>query len=131
MENHGSILLVDDEEDIRDVVGMSLADIGYTVHTAENGEKALDLFRHITPPIVLTDIKMPGIDGIELCQLLRERSEFSQTPVIFLSAWSDADIQERAFAAGATQYLVKPFLPQDLLAIVKELTGELATDSVD
>ena len=61
-----SILLVDDEEGIRKVLGISLADLGYTVHTAENGVDALRIFKDVQPPIVLTDIKMPEMDGIEL-----------------------------------------------------------------
>ena len=66
-----NILLVDDEEDIREVLSMSLTDIGYHVFEAQNGKEALRIFKEINPPIVLTDIKMPGIDGIELLQKIK------------------------------------------------------------
>ena len=106
MENHGNILLVDDEEDIRDVVGMSLTDIGYTVHTAENGEKALDLFRHITPPIVMTDIKMPGIDGIELLQQIKR--ENPETEVVMITGHGDMNLAIRSLKYQATDFITKP-----------------------
>ena len=64
-EEKWPILLVDDEEDIRDVLSLSIADMGYAVHTAENGEQAVNVFRQIDPPIVMTDIKMPGMDGTQ------------------------------------------------------------------
>jgi len=64
------ILLIDDEEGIRKVLGISLEDIGYEVLSAENGEEALRLFRKTAPPIVLTDIKMPGIDGIQVLKTI-------------------------------------------------------------
>ena len=62
------ILLVDDEEDIRDVLDISLSDLGYKVFTAKNGEEAFQIFKNVNPPIVLTDIRMPIMDGIELLQ---------------------------------------------------------------
>ena len=69
-----TILLVDDEEGIRKVLDISLSDIGYTVYTAENGEEAFKIFEEVNPPIVLTDIKMPGMDGIELLRKIKETS---------------------------------------------------------
>jgi len=69
-----TILLVDDEAGIRKVLGISLQDSGYDVHTAENGQEALRLFKEIAPPIVLTDIKMPDMDGIELLRHIKEES---------------------------------------------------------
>ncbi|MBW2187746.1 MAG: response regulator, partial [Deltaproteobacteria bacterium] len=77
------ILLVDDEEDIRDVLNISLSDAGYQVLTAANGEEGLVLFREKQPPIVLTDIKMPGMDGIELLQ--RIKLENPDTEVIMIT----------------------------------------------
>ena len=106
MENHGSILLVDDEEDIREVVGMSLTDIGYTVHSAENGEKAMDLFRSITPPIVMTDIKMPGIDGIELLQQIKR--ENPETEVVMITGHGDMDLAIKSLKYEATDFITKP-----------------------
>ena len=85
-----TLLLVDDEEGIRKVLGISLADIGYQVFTAENGEQALRIFQETNPSIVLTDIKMPGMDGIELLQKIkRERPD---TEVIMLTGHGDMDL---------------------------------------
>jgi signal transduction histidine kinase len=119
MENHGNILLVDDEEDIREVVGMSLTDIGYTVHTAENGEKALDLFRHITPPIVMTDIKMPGVDGIELLQQIKR--ENPETEVVMITGHGDMDLAIKSLKYEATDFITKPINVEALEIALKRV----------
>ena len=85
-----TILLVDDEEGIRKVLGISLEDSGYTVHTAENGEKALEIFKKVRPPIVLTDIKMPGMSGIHLLQKIK--SVNPDTEVIMITGHGDMDL---------------------------------------
>ena len=77
------ILIVDDEEDIRVVLGISLSDLGYEVYTAENGENALQIIREVDPPIVLTDIRMPVMDGIDL--LRRVKREHPETEVIMIT----------------------------------------------
>ena len=84
------LLLVDDEAGIRKVLGISLSDIGYTVFTAENGEEALKIFRKETPPIVLSDIKMPGMDGIELLRTIKH--ENPDTEVIMITGHGDMDL---------------------------------------
>ncbi len=119
MENHGSILLVDDEEDIREVVGMSLTDIGYTVHSAENGEKAMDLFRSITPPIVMTDIKMPGIDGIELLQQIKR--ENPETEVVMITGHGDMDLAIKSLKYEATDFITKPINVEALEIVLKRV----------
>ena len=85
-----TILLADDEEGIRKVLGISLADSGYEVLTAENGEEALKIFRDAGPSIVLTDIKMPGMDGIEL--LRKIKLENPDTEVIMITGHGDLDL---------------------------------------
>jgi len=119
MENHRSILLVDDEEDIREVVGMSLADIGYTVHTAENGEKALALFRSLIPPIVLTDIKMPGLDGIELLQQIKR--ENPETEVVMITGHGDMDLAIKSLKYEATDFITKPINVEALEIALKRV----------
>jgi len=101
-----TILLVDDEDDIREVVGMSLTDIGYTVHSAENGEDALRLFHKIGPPIVITDIKMPGIDGIELLQIIKR--ENPDTEVVMITGHGDMDLAVKSLKYEATDFITKP-----------------------
>jgi len=101
-----TILLVDDEEGIRRVLGISLADMGYAVITAENGEQALDIFARKKPPIVLTDIKMPGMDGIDL--LRRLKSENPDVEVIVITGHGDMDLAIRSLKYEATDFITKP-----------------------
>ena len=100
------ILLVDDEAGIRTVLGIALADSGYTVTTAENGEDALRLFREIRPAIVLTDIKMPDMDGIELLQ--RIKAEAPDTEVIMFTGHGDMELAIRSLKHDATDFVTKP-----------------------
>lgn len=104
MEN--KILLVDDEEGIRKVLGISLADGGYEVFTAENGEEALKVFRRLRPPIVLTDIKMPGMDGITL--LRRIKKESPDTEVIMITGHGDLDLAIKSLQYEAVDFVTKP-----------------------
>lgn len=101
-----TILLVDDEEGIRKVLGISLADSGYDVLTAENGEKALDVFRKNSPPVVLTDIKMPGMDGITLLRQIKH--ENPETEVIMITGHGDMDLAIESLKHDATDFITKP-----------------------
>jgi signal transduction histidine kinase len=101
-----TLLLVDDEEGIRKVLGISLADMGYDVHTAENGEAALEIFAKINPPIVLTDIKMPGLDGIELLKRLKRANP--ETEVIMITGHGDIDLAIKSLTFEATDFITKP-----------------------
>ncbi|MBW1900701.1 MAG: response regulator, partial [Deltaproteobacteria bacterium] len=85
-----SILLVDDEQDIREVLSISLADLGYKVYDAQNGREAIRIFKEVNPPIVLTDIKMPGIDGIELLQEIKRGNP--DTEVIMITGHGDMEL---------------------------------------
>jgi DNA-binding NtrC family response regulator len=101
-----NILLVDDEEDIRDVLSMSLTDMGYQVYDAKNGKEALRIFREINPPIVLTDIKMPGIDGIELLQEIKRGNP--DTEVIMITGHGDMDLAIKSLKHEAIDFITKP-----------------------
>ena len=98
MEN--KILLVDDEKDIREVLVLPLADLGYQIFEAENGKEALGKFREIQPSIVLTDIKMPGMDGIELLQKIKQ--ENPETEVIMITGHGDMDLAIKSLKSLAS-----------------------------
>jgi PAS domain S-box-containing protein len=100
------LLLVDDEEGIRKVLGISLSDLGYQVLTAENGEDALEIFRRENPPIVLTDIKMPVMDGIELLRKIKDESP--DTEVIMISGHGDMDLAIKSLKYRAIDFVTKP-----------------------
>ena len=107
-------MLVDDEEGIRKVLGISLTDLGYQVLTAENGEEALEIFRRENPPIVLTDIKMPVMDGIELLRKIKDES--SDTEVIMISGHGDMDLAIKSLKYRAIDFVTKP-INDDILEI--------------
>ena len=101
-----TILLVDDEPDIRDVLQLSLEDMGYAVHTADNGEKALSLFHDLRPPIVMTDIKMPVLDGIELLRRIKQINP--ETEVVMITGHGDMKLAIESLKNEATDFITKP-----------------------
>jgi signal transduction histidine kinase len=106
MEMEKKILLVDDEKDIREIVHLSLADMGYQVLEAEDGDKALRIFQKAQPPIVLTDIKMPNMDGIELLQKIKR--ENPETEVVMITGHGDMDLAIKSLKYEATDFITKP-----------------------
>ncbi len=106
------ILLVDDEEGIRKVLGISLADSGYDVLTAENGDEALRIFRNEHPDIILSDIKMPGMDGIELLKQIKQESP--DTEVILITGHGDMELAIKSLKHEATDFITKPINDDDL-----------------
>jgi len=115
------ILLVDDEEGIRTVLSITLADAGYHVVTAGNGEEALRLFRELKPPIVLTDIKMPGMTGVALLnQIKKERPD---TEVIMITGHGDMDLAIESLKNEATDFITKP-INDDVLGIALKRANE-------
>ncbi len=118
------ILLVDDEEGIRKVLDISLSDSGFKVFTAETGKEALDIFRKMRPPIVLTDIKMPGMDGIKLLQKIKEESP--DTEVIMITGHGDMKLAIRSLKYDATDFITKP-INDDALEIALKRANEKIT----
>ncbi len=100
------VLLVDDEQDIRDVLQVALWDYGYEVITAEEGRKALEMFRSESPSIVITDIKMPGMDGIQLLE--RIKADNAEAEVIMITGHGDMDLAIRSLKHDATDFITKP-----------------------
>ena len=107
-----TVLFVDDEKDICDVLSISLSDLGYKVYTAENGQEALRIIQEINPPIVLTDIRMPVMDGIEL--LRRIKLQNPETEVIMVTGHGDMDLAIESLKHEATDFIVKPIKDEAL-----------------
>ena len=103
--DNDTILLVDDEPGICTVLGISLTDIGYTVHTANDGDEALRIFHQQQPSIVLTDIKMPGMDGIDLLKKIRAIDR--NVPVLMFSAKADTDNVRDGMDLGIAAFIPK------------------------
>jgi len=119
-----SILLVDDEEGIRKVLGILLADMGYQVHTAANGAEALRTFQKLNPSIVLTDIKMPEMDGIELLRKLKQISP--DTEIIMITGHGDMDLAIKSVKYEATDFVTKPINDEILEIALKRAHERIA-----
>jgi two-component system, OmpR family, phosphate regulon response regulator PhoB len=116
-----TILVAEDEADIRTLLTLKLKQSGYVVRDFEDGTAALADARAHRPDLAVLDVMMPGMSGLEVCQALRADPAMSGVPVIILTARGQhADI-EAGFAAGANDYIVKPFSPRELAARVSKL----------
>ncbi len=108
------IVLIDDEKDIREVVSIVLEDAGFSVHTAENGEKGLALCEKICPQIVMTDVRMPGMDGIQVLQSVKER--YPDIEVVVVTAFGEMALAVRALQLDASDFITKP-IDEDALLV--------------
>jgi two-component system alkaline phosphatase synthesis response regulator PhoP len=115
------ILLVDDEQDILDLIGFNLEKEGFEVHTANNGRTGLEIARRVLPDLVLLDVMMPGMDGMETCRELRDDSNLKHVLIAFLTARNEDYSQIAGFDAGADDYISKPIKPRVLVSRVKAL----------
>ncbi len=114
-----TVLVVDDDRDIRELVAMKLKLDGIEVLEAANGRIALDVLEQHHVDLVVLDLMMPVMDGIEACRAIREREEWKNLPVIMLTARAQSDDVELGFGIGATDYVAKPFSPRELLSRVR------------
>ncbi|WP_400076321.1 response regulator transcription factor [Winogradskyella sp. R77965] len=129
------ILLVDDEPDILEIVGFNLSAEGYQIITGENGIEAVEKAKKHKPHLIILDVMMPEMDGIEACERIREQSDLSETIITFLTARGEDYSQVAGFNAGADDYIAKPIKPKVLVSKVKALLRRLkdkdsATDTV-
>lgn len=115
------ILLVDDEPDIIEIVGYNLSNEGYQVITAENGIEAIQQAKKHKPHLIILDVMMPEMDGIEACEKIRAIPELSETLITFLTARGEDYSQMAGFDAGADDYITKPIKPKVLMSKVKAL----------
>jgi len=118
-----TILAVDDSASMRQMVSFTLKGAGYNVIEAEDGQKALDKAKVSAVDLVLTDVNMPVMDGIELVKNLRTLPDYKFTPILMLTTESAGDKKVQGKNAGATGWLVKPFNPEQLLATIKKVMG--------
>src|SRR5467141_4098549 len=110
------ILVVDDEPQIARVLKTTLSAQGYSIRTASDGDDALQVMKSWTPDLVITDLRMPNMDGVELCRHLRSKSAI---PIIVLSVRNEERTKVEALDAGADDYVTKPFSVNELLARVR------------
>jgi len=115
------ILLVDDEPDILEIVSYNLMAEGYKVYTAKNGIEALEKAKKKKPHLIILDVMMPEMDGIEACEAIRNTPELAHTLVAFLTARGEDYSQMAGFDAGADDYITKPIKPKVLVSKVKSL----------
>src|SRR6478752_2265652 len=122
------ILLVDDEPDILEIVGYNLSQEGYQIVTAENGKEAIEVAKKELPQLIIMDVMMPEMDGMEACENIRKIPELSNVVITFLTARSEDYSQVAGFDAGADDYIAKPIKPKLLVSKVKALLRRLKSE---
>jgi len=120
-ENKYTILLVDDEEDILEFISYNLKREGYNVLNASNGREALEEARKVKPHLILLDVMMPEMDGIEVCEEIRKTPGISDTVIALITARSESYTQIAGFEAGADDFITKPIRPKVLISRIKAL----------
>ncbi len=122
MKKH--ILVVDDELGALTLIGIMLERGGFNVLKAKDARSALAILDQNTPDLIILDVMMPDMNGIDLCRVIRERADTDRTPVLILSARGDAESIMRGMEAGANDYLPKPILHHDLVAKMRTMLGQ-------
>lgn len=122
------ILLVDDEPDILEIVGYNLSNEGYKVITGTNGLQAVKLAKKHKPHLIILDVMMPEMDGIEACEIIRSNSDLENTVITFFTARGEDYSQVAGFDAGADDYITKPIKPKVLISKVKALLRRFKND---
>lgn len=113
------VLIVDDENNVRRLVAATLSGGAYEILQARDGIEAMEVIRRERPTVVLLDIQMPGLDGVEVCRQIKSDRELRGTVVVMLTAQSQMEARKRATAVGADVFLSKPFSPLQVLEIVE------------
>lgn len=115
------ILVVDDEADIVELIAYNLKREGYQVYTASNGQEAVTIAKKVMPDLIILDIMMPKMDGIEACRIMRSMPEFKSTFMVFLTARSEEYSEIAGFNVGADDYIAKPIKPRALLSRINAI----------
>ncbi len=114
------ILVIDDSPTVSNTVGWILNDFGFEVRMAPDGLSALSTIHIFKPDLLLLDVKLPHVDGIKLCEMLRNHAAYVSLPIVMLSGLSSQVDIDRALAAGANSYVVKPVNDEKLIAIIQQ-----------
>lgn len=117
------ILVAEDERDIRDLIAFTLRFAGHEVVTAVNGEELYQFALKEVPELILTDVRMPKMTGYEACKLIKAEASLQHIPIVFLSAKGQESEVQTGLSAGADEYLLKPFAPDQLTKKVAEILG--------
>ena len=135
MSSKQKILVVDDEQDILELISYNLAKEGYQVYTATNGKLAIEKAKQENPDLIILDVMMPVMDGIEACRVMRAMPEFKHTFMVFLTARSEEYSEIAGFHVGADDYIAKPIKPRALMsrinAILRRNTQEVVEEVAD
>ena len=118
------ILIAEDERDIRDLVAFTLRFAGHEVVTAANGEEAVQLAPQANPDLILMDVRMPRMTGYDACRVMKANPDLKDIPVVFLSAKGQESEIQTGLEAGAEEYLLKPFAPDQLTDRVKAILAK-------
>ena len=119
--NNFKILLVDDEPDILEFMVYNIQKEGYEVYTAQNGKEAIEKAKEVNPHLIILDVMMPEMDGIETCEILRQDKKLQNTIIAFLTARGEDYSQIAGFDAGGDDYITKPVKPKVLISRIKAL----------
>jgi two-component system alkaline phosphatase synthesis response regulator PhoP len=122
------ILIADDEPDILEIVSYNLTKEGYEIHTAKDGNEAIEKAKQLNPDLIILDVMMPRKTGIEACSILRSLPAFEHTLIIFLTAMSDEASQIKGLETGADDYVNKPISPKVLVSRVNALFRRIIKD---
>ncbi len=125
------ILLVDDEPDILEIISYNLINEGYQVFTAENGKQAIKIAKKQEPHLIILDVMMPVMDGIEACQKIRQIPKLQDSIITFLTARAEDYAQISGLEAGADDYITKPIKPKVLVSKIKSLLRRLTNGAVE
>ena len=125
------ILIVDDEPDIRELIEYNLKKEGYQVFTASNGQEGVAEAKRVLPDLIILDIMMPKMDGIEACRILRTMNDFKNTFMVFLTARSEEYSEIAGFNVGADDYIAKPIKPRALTSRINAILRRNAQSDVE
>ena len=114
------VLLIDDDPRLVEALQIRLQASGYVVHTAGSGTDGLEAARRIVPQAIILDVNMPGMDGLEVCRMLRAEGQFGVTPIIVMSAITHEGVRRAAIEAGANQFMGKPYQAKQVMAAIQE-----------